>query len=324
MSVSAHNRRWLALACVLTTAACGRSDLPASSADLSARSIRAVATTTIVADLVARVGGTRVAVTALMGPGIDPHLYKASEGDVGRMASADIVFYNGLHLEGRMSEVFEQMARRGIRTTAVAAAVDPARLLHPAQFQGNPDPHVWFDVTMWMQAVGEAERALREMDPAHQTVYQTNAASYLAQLRALDEEIRDQAARVPRERRVLITAHDAFNYFGRAYGFEVLALQGISTATEAGTADVQRLADVIAERRIPAIFVESSVPPRGIEAVQAAVRARGFQVAVGQSLFSDALGDRESPEGTFIGATRHNVNAIVGALLAKPGMTGQQ
>lgn len=275
--------------------------------------LRVVATTGMVADVAASVGGSRVAVTALMGPGIDPHGYKATAGDVRRLASADLVLYNGLHLEAAMAEVLEGMGRR-MRTVAVTDGMDRGRLLAPPEFEGSWDPHVWFDVRLWMDATRRITSALSDADPAHAAEYAAREASYVDELVALDAWIRDRVAAVPVERRVLVTAHDAFNYFGRAYGFEVMGLQGISTASEAGTADVQRVAAAIASRRIPAVFVETSIPRRTIEAVQAAVAARGFRVEIGPPLFSDALGDAGTPEGTYPGMVRHNVEAIVSSL----------
>src|SRR3990172_246295 len=218
-------------------------------ADLSGRKIRVVATIGMIAEMVKQVGGERVEVEGLMGPGVDPHLYKASEGDVIRMAAADVVVYNGLHLEGKMSEVFERMGTR-IRTVAVTDGIDREKLLRPPEFQGAYDPHVWFDVTLWMDAVKTLERALTGMDPAHGDVYRANGTRYLERLEALDRYVRREALIVPPRKRVLITAHDAFNYFGRAYGFRVRGLQGISTVAEAGAADIQALARLIVENEI--------------------------------------------------------------------------
>jgi manganese/zinc/iron transport system substrate-binding protein len=184
-------------------------------------------------------------------------------------------------------------------------------------YAGEHDPHVWFDVTLWMKAVEAVRDTLVEVDPEHAGAYQANAEAYLAQLAELHQYVTEQANRVPEQQRVLITAHDAFNYFGRAYGFDVRGLQGISTAAEASTADVQALADFIAENEIRAIFIESSVPVRTIEAVQAAVAAKGFNVEIGGQLFSDAMGDPDTPEGTYIGMVRYNIDIIVGALLGE-------
>jgi manganese/zinc/iron transport system substrate-binding protein len=294
--------------------ACGQPSSGAQ-ADLSQRPIRVVTTIGMITDIVQVVGGERVQVTGLMGPGVDPHLYKASEGDVIRMAEADLVFYNGLHLEAKLAEVLEKMEGR-IKTVAVTDDIDRSALLAPPEFEGAYDPHVWFDVTLWIKAVEQVRDTLIEMDPEHADLYHANAENYLTELNELHDYLKAQAERVPREQRVLITAHDAFNYFGRAYDFEVRGLQGISTASEAGTADVQALAEFIAERKIPAVFVESSVSPRTIEAVQAAVRAKGFQVEIGGELFSDAMGNPGTPEGTYTGMVRHNIDTIVSSLLA--------
>jgi manganese/zinc/iron transport system substrate-binding protein len=232
------------------------------------------------------------------------------------MAEADIIFYNGLHLEAKMADVLEQMDGR-VRTVAVTNRIERDVLLAPPEFEGNYDPHVWFDVTLWMAAAEQVRDALVELDPDSTQLYQDNAAAYLADLADLDSYVREQAGRVPEQQRVLITAHDAFNYFGRAYGFEVRGLQGISTAAEAGTADVQGLAAFIIERQIPAVFVESSVPSRYIEAVQAAVNAQGEDISIGGELFSDAMGSTGTAEGTYNGMVRHNIDTIVGALLGQ-------
>jgi manganese/zinc/iron transport system substrate-binding protein len=284
-----------------------------SAGDLSTRKVRIVTTTSMITDLAQVVGGERVEAKGLMGPGVDPHLYKASAGDVNRLQEADVIFYNGLHLEAAMSEVLEQMHGR-IKTVAVTDTIDKAGLLAPPEFKGAYDPHVWFDVTMWMKAVERTRDTLAEVDSANASVYRANADKYLKELADLHDYVKSQAGKVPEQQRVIVTAHDAFNYFGRAYGFDVRGLQGISTATEAGAADVQNLAQFIAERKIPAIFVESSVPPRSIEALQAAVKAKGHNVNIGGQLFSDALGSAGTPEGTYIGMVRHNIDTIVAAL----------
>lgn len=275
--------------------------------------VRAVATTGMVAWAVEQVGGDAVRVEAMMGPGIDPHLYKATAGDVRSLSEADIIFYNGLHLESAMGEVLEHMTERAT-TVAVTRDVPRQRLLAPPEFAGAYDPHVWFDVTMWIYAVRTVSSALAEHDPARADMYRARGDSLAASLDSLDTWVRARVQELPADRRVLITAHDAFNYYGRAYGFEVRGLQGINTASEAGTADVGLLADEIARRRIPAIFVETSIPRRTIEAVQAAVRSRGWNVEIGGALFSDAMGDAGTDAGTYPGMVRHNVNTIVNAL----------
>lgn len=326
----------IAAACLgLAAAGCGRvpegvepapahgdaAALPAPLAGLAGRPVRAVATTGMVADLVARIGGERVRVRALMGPGIDPHSYKASEGDVQRLQAADVVFYNGLHLEARLAHVFARMHGR-IQTVAVAAAIPPDRLLRAADGGEAVDPHVWFDVSLWRLAAARVGEALAALDPAHAGDYAGRLTACLAELDSLDAYVRARAASLPEARRVLITAHDAFGYFGRAYGFEVLGLQGISTAAEAGTADVQRLAALIAERGVPALFAETSVSPRAIEAVRAAARARGREVSLGGALYSDALGAAGTPAGSYDGMVRHNIDTIVAGLGGPAGPAG--
>lgn len=298
----------------LWLAGCGQEAAGSVDPNLDQREIRVVTTTGMVTDIVENVGGGRVEVEGLMGPGVDPHLYKATEGDVIRLADADVVFYSGLHLEAKLAEVFERMGGGSVRTVAVTDGIPRERLIASAAFGGAYDPHVWFDVRLWMEAARQARDALAELDPAHAATYRANATRYLADLSGLDRYIRSRAKEVPPERRVIITAHDAFNYFGRTYGFEVRGLQGISTVTEAGTGDVQDLAEYIVERRIPAVFVESSVSSRMIEAVEEAVQARGFDVGIGGSLFSDAMGDPDTPEGTYLGMVRHNVDTIVEGL----------
>jgi manganese/zinc/iron transport system substrate-binding protein len=254
------------------------------------RPLRVVATIGMITDIVQHVGGEQVNVTGLMGPGVDPHLYKASEGDVRRLREADVVFYNGLHLEAKMAEILERM-NRSTRTAAVTQAIPRERLLAPPQFANAHDPHVWFDVSLWMEAVRSVQATLAEVDPAHAAGYEARARRYLAELEVLDAEVREKMAHIPLERRVLITA--------------------------------QELAAFIAERRIPAIFVESSVPPRAIEAVQAAVRAKGHAVAIGGQLFSDAMGNPDTPEGHYIGMVRHNADTIAAALGANEAGRGK-
>lgn len=307
----------LALATILLLAltGCGVPLATAGGAgvDFSGRTIQVVATTGHVADAIRNVGGQRVAVQALMGPGVDPHLYKASAGDVIKIQNADVVMYNGLELEGRMIDIFERLSRTK-PTYGIADAIPVERLRRPPEFQGAFDPHVWFDPNLWSYAVDEAARRLSELDPGSAPTYAANAAAYRAQLADLDQYTRRQIESIPPASRVLITAHDAFGYFGAEYGMEVRGLQGISTASEAGAADVQGLARYIAERDIRAVFVESSVPQATIEAVQAAVQARDKQVLIGGQLYSDALGEPGTPEGTYIGMFRYNVDTITRGL----------
>lgn len=270
-----------------------------------------VTTTGQIGDAAENVGGELVEVFSLMGPGVDPHLYKATARDVERLLSADVIFYNGIHLEGKMAELFTQMENR-VMTAAVAGGIPEANLLELGT--GLYDPHIWFDVGLWIMAVEEIRDTLVEFDPQNELVYRTNADIYLGKLRVLDQYVRDRSAELDAGKRIIITAHDAFGYFGRAYGFEVRGLQGISTVTEAGTGDVQELVNFIIEKQVPAIFVESSVPERNIDAVRAAVESRRFSVDIGGELFSDAMGDEGTAEGTYIGMVRHNIDTIVDPL----------
>lgn len=295
----------------MLVAGCSSSGADATSEDR----VSVVATTNVVGDLVRQVGGDAVALTTLMGPGIDPHQYNASEGDIQRMAGADMVVYNGLHLEGKMVDLFPEMDRRGISTTALAEASVPDSLrIGSTEYASAYDPHVWFDVSLWRRAALHLGDALTDLDPDHATAYRERAADYAARLDSLDTYAREQIATIPETQRVLVTSHDAFRYLGAAYDIEVRGLQGISTDSEAGTADVQALAGFIAEQQIPTIFAETSVSERGLQAVQEAVRSRGFEVQLGNALYGDALGDAGTPTGTYIGAVRHNIDTIVEGL----------
>ena len=273
-----------------------------------------VTTTTMLYDLAVSIGGDLVNVTALMGPGIDPHLYQASAGDVTKMQGADIILYNGLHLEGKMGDVFAALSRSGRTIICAEDGLDDSALLSDENNPDIHDPHIWFDVSIWKYAAHHVAERLTGIDPENASAYSTNLETYLAGLDELEQYIKGRVAEVPERMRVLVTAHDAFRYFGRAYGFEVMGLQGISTDAEAGTADVSSLAAFIAQNRIKAVFVESSVPPRNIQALQAAVKARGFDVGIGGELYSDSLGDKDSGHDTYILTFKANIDTIVDAL----------
>jgi manganese/zinc/iron transport system substrate-binding protein len=275
--------------------------------------LKVVTTIGQITDAVEVIGSGHLKVEGLMGPGVDPHLYKASEHDVRKLAGADIIFYNGLFLEAKMADIFARM-QRSAKTVAVGEAVAPESLLDSEQYTGHYDPHIWFDVRLWMQVVQKIRDELVLTDPSHREQYVASADAYLSELQKLHDYVTARAAELPEEKRVLVTAHDAFRYFGRAYGFKVIGLQGISTQSEAGTADVRKLADFIAENKIKAIFIESSVPERNLRAVQQAVAARGWDVKIGGELFSDAMGDKGTFEGTYIGMVTHNIDTIVDAL----------
>ncbi|SHO42887.1 metal ABC transporter solute-binding protein, Zn/Mn family [Anaerocolumna xylanovorans] len=299
----------LSIIAVLFLTSCQKTE-PKETAD----TLNIVATTTMLADLSGIIGGEHVTVNGLMGPGIDPHLYQASAGDVTLMQNADVVVYNGLHLEGKMGEIFESLTDRGRTVICIEDGLNEEDLLSWENDTSIHDPHIWFDVSLWKDAAKTVADKLSAADPPHGEDYANNLEEYLVELDDLDTYIKDKVNEIPKEQRVLITAHDAFNYFGRAYGFEVKGLQGISTDAEAGTADVSSLAGFITERKIKAIFVESSVPPKTIEALQAAVKAKGFDVSIGGELYSDSLGGKDSGAETYILTVRANIDTIVKAL----------
>lgn len=280
----------------------------------AAAPLQVVATTGMVADLVRQTGGDRVEVHQLMGPGVDPHLYKPTARDASRLAKADLIFYHGLNLEGRMGDLFTRLARQGGRVHAVTESVPPDRLLEPEEFEGHYDPHIWFDAALWSTTVPAVVDALSAADPDGAALYRTNGEALTASLLALDAWCREQAAVLPEDRRILVTSHDAFNYLGRAYGFRVIGLQGVSTVSETSLADLTSLVDFVREQKVPAIFVETSVNPAGIRRV-----ARDAGVRIGGELFSDALGAPGEmmsghDTGTYDGMMRYNMSSIVGAL----------
>ncbi|MDY3558798.1 zinc ABC transporter substrate-binding protein [Gemmata sp. JC673] len=279
--------------------------------------VRVVVTTTMIADLVKKVGGDRVSVDALMGPGVDPHRYQPTAGDRKKIDAAHVVFFNGLHLEGKMTDTFEK-SRGRVRAHAVTAAIDKAQLRHAEVDGGEHDPHVWFDVALWAKTVDVVRDALVALDPAGAGDYERNAAGHRRELESLDTEVRQALAVVPKDKRVLVTSHDAFGYFGRAYGFEVRGLQGVSTASESGTKDVKELVDFLGRNKIPAVFTETSVPDAGLKTVlDACRRDHNHTVSlVGgeEALYSDALGEPGTRGETYTGMVRHNVAVIVRAL----------
>ena len=275
--------------------------------------LEVVCTTGMVADLAKKIGGTRVSVIGLMGPGVDPHYYKASQGDLKKLENADLVLYNGLFLEGKMETLFTRVGETK-PVVAVASKLPENRLLQPPEFEGNFDPHVWFDVLLWLKTVDVVVDALVTVDPKGAEIYRNNGNIYIEELQALHDWVKDELASIPFSRKVLVTAHDAFGYFGRAYGIEVVGLQGISTVAEYGVNDVTQLVDLIVDRKIPAMFVESSVPERSIKAVQQGCIDRGHSVTIGGTLYSDAMGSVGSNADTYVGMVEENVRTIVSAL----------
>ncbi|WP_452220545.1 metal ABC transporter solute-binding protein, Zn/Mn family [Lacinutrix salivirga] len=276
--------------------------------------LNVVTTTTMITDLVKNIGGDYINLQGLMGSGVDPHLYKASEGDVSKLVNADIIFYNGLHLEGKLVEVFEKMESNTKTPIALAEEIDKTTLIGSDYFASNYDPHVWFNIDYFKLFAKKVTRVLSEKDPKNAVNYKENEKRYLAALESLQNKIKVTIETLPKDKRILVTAHDAFNYFGKSYGFEVVGLQGLSTATEAGVKDVQNLSKFIIDKKVKSIFVESSVPKRTIEALQAAVKSKGHEVTIGGTLYSDALGNAGTIEGTYIGMFEYNVTTIVNAL----------
>nr|WP_281261212.1 zinc ABC transporter substrate-binding protein [Desmospora activa] len=275
--------------------------------------IRVTTTTGMVADIVKNVGGEHVEVTALMGPGVDPHLYKASQGDIGRLAKAHMIFYNGLQLEGNMEDILKKLSHE--KPVIPVAETIPAEKLKKLEDEGGKtDPHIWFDVQLWIEAVKVVEKELAKADPDHRDDYRQQSQAYIAELEELDQYAQEEIKSIPSKQRVLVTAHDAFGYFGDAYDIEVVGLQGINTASEYGLRDIQRVAKIISDRNVKAVFIESSVSKQSIEAVVKGAQQRGQTIKIGGELFSDAMGAEGTEEGTYIGMVRHNVDTIVSAL----------
>lgn len=278
--------------------------------------LNVVATTGMVADAVKNVVKDNAEVTALMGPGVDPHLYKATQGDLTKLTNADIIFYNGLHLEGKLQEVFEKMTH----TKTVYAITDglDETSLRPLEGGENSkykyDPHIWFNVELWSKTLKGIADKLSEVDITNEISYQKNYKAYEQELLNLHSKVVEDVKAIPQAQRVLITSHDAFGYLGDAYNFEVKALQGISTVNEFGLQDVKQLVDFITEKKIKSIFVESSVPRKPLEAVIAGCKDKGSEVTIGGELFSDAMGTEGTPEGTYVGMVNHNFSTIINTL----------
>ncbi|MBK8490309.1 MAG: zinc ABC transporter substrate-binding protein [Saprospirales bacterium] len=285
----------------------------APAAEESTSRLRIVCTTGMIADAVANVVGPDVMVTALMGPGVDPHLYKASQGDLQQLSQADLIFYNGLHLEGKMVEILEKIGSTK-SVIAVSDGISRDRILKLTHLGDTNDPHIWFDVSIWADVVAYIGANLEKLDTLHAADYAQRTAAYRDSLHQLHEWVRQELSTVPPAQRVLITAHDAFSYFGKAYEVEVRGLQGISTVSEYGLKDVSDLVEFISGRKINAVFVETSVPAKPLEAVVEGCAQRGHEVVIGGTLYSDAMGQAGTPEGDYLGMVRANVRTIVNAL----------
>lgn len=321
---------FVGMSCSLTLLAmigCGNKSAGVSgtSAENSTKPIRIVVTTGMVADLVRHVTGDHAEVTALIGSGVDPHLFKATRNDIKRLQEAQIVFYSGLMLEGRMQDALRQVNRPNRPVVAVTDHLvkhDKTYLRSPPEFEGHYDPHVWMDVSAWSRCLDLVTETLSAYDPAHASDYQRNAADYQAELAKLHDYVCEVIKSIPTSQRVLVTAHDAFGYFGRAYGIDVRSVQGVTTESEAGVSDINRLVDFLVERNLPAIFVETSVNEKNIRAVIEGTMSRGVTVNVGGELYSDAMGQEGTYEGTYIGMIDHNATQIARALGGKAPETG--
>lgn len=273
-----------------------------------------VTTIGMITDATKNVAGQRAQVQGLMGSGVDPHLYKPTRSDIAKLMQADVVFYNGLLLEGKLTDALIRVASAGKKVYPVTALLSEEYLLEPAEFQGHFDPHVWMDPSAWSKAIEVIRDKLIEHDPEGAEIYNQNARNYLEQLNDLDAYASRSLKSIPLNSRVLVTAHDAFNYFGRRYDFEVLGIQGVSTESEAGVKDIERIVDILVARKVRSVFVESTVSERNIKALIEGAHARGHQVQIGGELFSDAMGAQGSYEGTYLGMIDHNVTTISAGL----------
>ncbi|AUS87253.1 manganese transporter [Lysinibacillus sp. YS11] len=272
-----------------------------------------VATTGQIADAIKEISGDHLQVSALMGPGVDPHLYKATQSDLSKLDKAEVIFYNGLHLEGQMLDIFEQMAKDKT-VLAVGETLDEKQLLASDTDAMLHDPHIWFDVELWKGVVKAISTQLQEEYPEFKEDFQTNEAAYLKKLDDLQSYAEKRVNEIPQQQRILVTAHDAFNYFGRSQGFEVRGLQGLSTDSEYGVKDVQEMVDFLVENKIKALFIESSVSDKAMKAVIEGAKEKGHDIVIGGELFSDAMGAEGTTEGTYIGMYQHNIDTIVDAL----------
>ena len=318
------------LTCTLLAVGCDRADSAApmtqGAAGPKAYPYTVVTTIGMVTDIVQQVAGDKARVTGLIGAGVDPHLYKPTRNDVAALLEADVVFYSGLMLEGKMADTFVKIARSGKPVHAVTELIDESLLLSPPEFQGHHDPHVWMDVSKWMKAVEAVAKSLAQYDAANAAYYQANAERYLAELGKLDAYAKQVIGSIPEKQRILVTAHDAFKYFGEAYKLEVRGIQGISTESEAGLQDINGLVETLVKNDVRAVFVETSVAEKNVRALIDGARARGKDVKIGGSLYSDAMGAAGTYEGTYVGMIDHNVTTIARALggeAPEKGMNGK-
>lgn len=286
---------------------------------------KVVCTTGMVTDIVRNVAGELAMVEGIVGEGVDPHLYQATRGDIGRLLKADVVFYSGLMLEGKMADALIRVGRKK-PVYAVTELVDEKLLLEPPEFQGHFDPHLWMDVSLWKNCTKMVADTLSDFDKKNADTYRANYERYAERLSALDAHAKQVLGSIPEKSRVLVTAHDAFNYLAKAYGLEVRGIQGVSTESEAGIDDINRLVDEIVRREIKAVFVESSVSDKNVRSLIEGAKARGHDVVIGGKLYSDAMGKPGTYEGTYVGMIDHNVTVIARALggyAPEKGMSGK-
>ena len=276
--------------------------------------LNVVTTIAQIAEPLSVIGGDLISVTSLMGPGVDPHLHKATTGDIAKLEKSDVIFYNGLHLEANLLEVFHEMGKSK-SVVAIGEAVEEARLLKDET--GAKDPHIWFDIELWKTALGAAVDELIVNLPEHKEQLEASRDQYFSQLDQLKDESKQKLMQIPSEKRILVTAHDAFGYFGAANGVSVIGLQGLSTEDEIGLSDIENTIEILMEHQVPAVFIESSINPDSINAVIEGAKQNGLDVQLGGELFSDAMGAAGTPEGTYIGMYAHNVETISKALAGK-------
>ena len=296
----------------LSLAGCASGEEPAEANDDG--KIQIVATIAQIGEPMSVIGGDKVEVESLMGPGVDPHLYNASQGDISKLNESDIIFYNGLHLEGNMTEIFEQIGKNK-PVLAIGDAVPEENLLKDEG--GATDPHIWFDINLWKTALDSGVEELKKLSPENADYFEANKVKYFEELDSLSKEAVEKLSQIEEDKRVIVTAHDAFGYFGRMHGMDVVGLQGLSTEDELGISDIDKTVETLLQYKIPAVFVESSINPKSINAVIEGAASKGLEVKLGGELFSDAMGDAGTTEGTYLGMYRHNVDTIYKALTGK-------
>lgn len=290
---------------------------------LAGAKLKVVTTTGMIADAASRIGGTLVDVQTLMGPGVDPHAYRQTRTDIVAMAKADLVLWNGLYLEAQLEDFLVELAGR-TRVVAVAEAVPEDLLIGSQDYANRFDPHLWMDPNLWAHVVINIRDALVAAHTAGEDIFRTNADAYLGQVKKLADYTTAALSTVPAESRVVVSSHDAFSYFGKAHGFDVIGIQGISTESEAGLRRIAELVDLLVERNIRAVFVETSVSDRNIRALIEGAAARGHEVIVGGELYSDAMGEPGTYEGTYVGMIDHNATTITSALGGRAPDSGMQ